>query len=206
LDVASLGRLPELARAYALVTFLREHHPGELAADDVERALALLRTREGPKARQWTLHLPGGRLLLRRGGRLLLDVRRPASPPALRRLDDVRVRAPAGWEVTGGRVSGTSAAGLTLANIPAGATLDVRPRQPGDRFHPPWRPHAVKVKDFLRDQRVPLWERDRLPVLVWNGRIVAIYPRFVARGFAAAEARGSNGQRLLALQLSGTDF
>lgn len=193
LDVAGLRRLPELARAHALVTFLQQHHAGELAADDVERALALLHRSGGPKALAWALHLPGGRMLQRRGGRLLLDVRRPASPPALLRLDDVRVCAPAGWAVTGGRVSGPSAAGFTLANIPAGATLEVRPRQPGDRFHPVWRPHAVKVKDFLRDQRVPLWERDRLPVVEWNGQIVAIYPRFVARGFAAAEARRSNG-------------
>lgn len=50
----------------------------------------------------------------------------------------------------------------------------VRPRKPGDRFHPLGAPHPKKLKDFLIDRKIPRDSRDRLPLLVWNGEIVWI--------------------------------
>ncbi len=204
LDVASLQRLPPLARGHALVAFVQRHVPGELSAENVERALALLQARGGAQAQAWALHLPGGRTLRRRGARVLLDERRPAPSVRTVRLDDVTVRVSAGWTVTGGRSGSGARLPLTLAHIAPGATLEVRLRQPGDRFHPLWRTHAVKVKDFLRDQGVPLWERDHLPLLVLEGRVVAIYPRFVARDFTPHAEGRPNGLPVLTLQLEKT--
>jgi len=148
------------------------------------------------------LHLPQERRLERRGARLLLRAKAPVHALTVHRLDDVRLIAPTAWHVSGGRQAASKAGGIVLANIPTGARLEVRLRNPGDRFHPAWRDRAVKVKDFLRDQHVPLWERDRVPLVVLDGRVVAIYPRFAAQGFAipARNAR-SNARDLLTLQL-----
>ena len=44
--------------------------------------------------------------------------------------------------------------------------LTVRNRRPGDRFR------HKKLKDFLIDRKIAAEERDRIPVLVWNGEIV----------------------------------
>jgi tRNA(Ile)-lysidine synthetase-like protein len=74
-------------------------------------------------------------------------------------------------------------AGLALHNLPPRALLELRQRRPGDRFHPPWKPHPVKLAAFLRDQHVPLWERERLPLVLLEGQVIAVYPRFVARGY-----------------------
>jgi tRNA(Ile)-lysidine synthetase-like protein len=99
------------------------------------------------------------------------------------------------------RVCGSPCGGgdaMTLCNLPAGAALLVRRRLSGDRFHPPWKEKPVKVKDFLRDQHVPAWERDRLPCVVLDGRVIAIYPKFVARGFD----RPAEGGRELCIHFS----
>jgi tRNA(Ile)-lysidine synthase len=190
LDVASLRKLPPLARAYALEQFVQHGAPGDLSAEDMERALALLEAGRAPRRDRWTLQLPAGRRLDRRGARLLLSAREPVRAMAVHRLDDVRLTAPASWQVSGGRDPRPQPAGIVLANLPAGARLEARLRNPGDRFHPAWRNHPVKVKDFLRDQHVPLWERDRLALVVLDGVVIAIYPHFVAREFVGP-TRGS---------------
>lgn len=49
--------------------------------------------------------------------------------------------------------------------------LVVRNRRPGDRLRPLGAPGERKLKDLLIDRRVPRRERDRLPLLVVDGRI-----------------------------------
>lgn len=60
--------------------------------------------------------------------------------------------------------------------LPASTTphFTVRNRRPGDRFQPLGMRETVKLKDFLIGRKVPREERDRLPLLVWNGEIVWI--------------------------------
>jgi tRNA(Ile)-lysidine synthase len=186
IGVAGLLALPPLARSFALVRFVQERAPGDLNAERAQAALRRL-ARQG----DFSLELPGGRRLRRRGARLLLQTPGAAPPAAQHALDDVRASAPADWTVSGGRKGGDGA-GLVLANVPHAARLELRPRRPGDRFHPPWRGRPVKLKDFLRDQAVPPWERDRLPVLVLEGQVIAVYPRFVGRGHVP----GEDGERV----------
>jgi tRNA(Ile)-lysidine synthase len=50
--------------------------------------------------------------------------------------------------------------------------LMVRARRPGDRFHPFGAPGERRLKSFLIDAGVPRWERDRVPVVEAEGRIV----------------------------------
>jgi tRNA(Ile)-lysidine synthase len=180
LDAAALAALPRLAAAARLHDFVQTRLPGALAAVHVERALALLAAGRPT----WTLELSHGRRLQRRGARLLLHALAPGAPGSealvTHELEGHRVRAPAAWGV---RTVAAHEPGLTLHNLAPRAELLLRRRVAGDRFHPPWKPRPVKLARFLRDQRVPPWEREALPVVVLEGQVVAVYPGFVAHGF-----------------------
>jgi tRNA(Ile)-lysidine synthase len=180
IDAEALRALPRLAAATALHAFVLGHLPGALDAAPVERALHLLHA----GAPAWSLHLSHRRRLERRGARLLLReagaaAPAPAAEPVRHALGAWQVLAPPGWRVA----QAPPGAGLALHNLPPRALLELRRRRPGDRFHPPWKPHPVKLAAFLRDQHVPLWERERLPLVLLEGQVIAVYPRFVARGY-----------------------
>ncbi len=51
------------------------------------------------------------------------------------------------------------------------ATLGVRSRRRGDRFHPFGAPGSKRLKTFLIDAKIPRWRRDRLPLLLADGEI-----------------------------------
>jgi tRNA(Ile)-lysidine synthase len=68
------------------------------------------------------------------------------------------------------RVGDGLRAGLATA-IPPGAVVEVRNRRPGDRVHPLGAPGERKLKDVLVDRRIPRAERDRIPLLCFEGRI-----------------------------------
>jgi tRNA(Ile)-lysidine synthase len=181
IDAAALAALPALAAAGVLHEFVVARLPGALDAAHVEHALRLL-ARGAPA---WTLHLSHGRCLMRRGARLLLAPQREAAAePTLHALGAWRIRAPLGWAVA---APAGEDGGVTLYNVPPQAELHLRRREPGDRFHPPWKRHPVKLSAFLRDQHVPLWEREALPLVLLEGQVIAVYPRFVAQGYALPE-------------------
>jgi len=60
-----------------------------------------------------------------------------------------------------------------LALEPTGATLTVRSRRPGDRFHPLGTPGGARLKKFLIDRKVPRGERDRIPLVIARDGAVA---------------------------------
>lgn len=104
-----------------------------------------------------------------------------------REYGDVTVTAPATWAVEVRRLEGAEGGqdGVLLFNIPLGAALELRRRQEGDRFWPAWRSSLVKMKDFLRGQKVPLHRRDDVPFIVTRGGDVAcVYPTCVAAPYA----------------------
>jgi len=49
--------------------------------------------------------------------------------------------------------------------------LVVRPRRPGDRFHPQGAPGSRRLKEFLIDRKVPVDERGRIPLVLTGERI-----------------------------------
>lgn len=113
---------------------------------------------------RWRRWLPGGILVEKLGDGLRVcgdaDLRVAAVGTA-----DVAVWLPdESWAlvVARSRLSG----GVALRGIPSAAALEVRFRADGDRFHPAWRERPAKLKDFLRGQRIPLADRDRVPILV----------------------------------------
>jgi tRNA(Ile)-lysidine synthase len=95
-----------------------------------------------------------------------------------------------GWVVTAAPASGTSSARYGAAEVAREAFVDarclagavqVRGRRPGDRIKPLGAPGSRKVQDLLVDLKVPAAERDSIPLVVCDGRVVWVC------GFAVAE-------------------
>ena len=188
IDSDALCKLPALAGAESLHRFIVERIPGALDASTIDRALHLLKN----GAPVWDLHLPRRRVLKRRGARLLLQCLDSAVPPDEHRVGSWRVKVPAGMQIALRTSSGDEAAELAIHNIPADATLEIRTRLPGDRIRPPRRASPVKVNEFLRGRGVPLWERERTPLVVAAGQVVAVYPYCVAWGHDCPRGEGGS--------------
>jgi len=52
-----------------------------------------------------------------------------------------------------------------IMSLPRALPLEVRPWQPGDRFHPLGAPGSRKLQDWFVDHQIPVAERKRLPVV-----------------------------------------
>jgi tRNA(Ile)-lysidine synthase len=52
--------------------------------------------------------------------------------------------------------------------------LTVRTRKQGDRFHPLGSQGVKKIKDFFIDNKVPVMERDTVPIITMNGQPIWI--------------------------------
>ncbi|KAK3273431.1 hypothetical protein CYMTET_18327 [Cymbomonas tetramitiformis] len=67
--------------------------------------------------------------------------------------------------------------GMLLYNLPRCCVLQVGRRQPGDRFRRSGSgAKELKLKDLLRSAKVPLYMRDRIPVIRLDGEVIAVYP------------------------------
>src|SRR6202022_311382 len=54
------------------------------------------------------------------------------------------------------------------------ARFTIRNRREGDRFQPLGMSREKKLKDFLIDRKIPSEFRDRIPLLLWGGKIVLL--------------------------------
>ncbi|MDH4246933.1 MAG: tRNA lysidine(34) synthetase TilS [Deltaproteobacteria bacterium] len=190
LSVRALEGLPYLARAARLHRFLGDAQSRGVDWEMLEALLALLET----GGEQWEHSLPGGGRVRRRGERLVLGndpgEGDEVSWPCMALSAGRRVRHPPHWRVqetglqdTGSRRVGEAAtlqAKWALHGVPEGAELLLRARRRGDRFHPPEWAHERPLADFLRARRVAAPARDQLPVLAWEGRILAVAPEYVS--------------------------
>ncbi|MCC6135487.1 MAG: tRNA lysidine(34) synthetase TilS [Candidatus Contendobacter sp.] len=79
----------------------------------------------------------------------------------------------------------TVGAGLSAAAL-VEATLTVRFRQGGERFQPVGRCHSQELKKLLQEAGIPLWERERLPLLYREERLLAVVGLGVAVELAVA--------------------
>jgi tRNA(Ile)-lysidine synthase len=76
--------------------------------------------------------------------------------------------------------------------LPVGAHPEfvVRNRRNGDRFHPLGYPAPTKLKDFLIARKIPREERDRIPLVVWQGQIVWVAGVAVSENFKIVDGDG----------------
>jgi tRNA(Ile)-lysidine synthase len=70
-------------------------------------------------------------------------------------------------------------------SLPPDAQLMVRNRQPGERFHPVGRQHALRLQDYLSARGIPALVRDWLPLLVVNDTIAWVIGHEVSAAFVA---------------------
>jgi len=97
--------------------------------------------------------------------------------PEIGRVVQARVVTAAGYVVP--RIA--ARVGFDAARLPS--RLIVRARRPGDRFAPFGGEGERRLKTFLIDEKIPRWERARLPLVEADGRI--LWVGGVRRGDAA---------------------
>jgi tRNA(Ile)-lysidine synthase len=71
-----------------------------------------------------------------------------------------------------------------------GPVFTVRNRRPGDRFQPLGMSQEKKLKDFLIDRKIPIESRDRIPLLVWRGKIVCVTGVEISEIFKVTDSGG----------------
>ncbi len=156
----------------------------------------------GPSGR--VLDLPRGLRLYREHGRTVLtrDAGSPCPYPLLAGIHQVPIPTPGGEAITnipGWQVSVIIPPRSTLADVGArafeaqfdlealGRGLNVRTRQPGDRFQPLGLGFEKKLQDFFVDQKVPRTWRDVVPLLVSERGIAWVVGYRVAEWARARE-------------------
>ncbi|MEM7468405.1 MAG: tRNA lysidine(34) synthetase TilS [Pseudomonadota bacterium] len=76
--------------------------------------------------------------------------------------------------------------GLDMGAIRSATRIEVGYyRRQGERCHPANRSHGQSLKKLFQQWQVPLWERDRLPIIWIDGNIAAIVSQCIDRGYAA---------------------
>jgi tRNA(Ile)-lysidine synthase len=176
LDARRLARLPRGLARRAVRAFIEET-AGDLRRISFEDVEAVLDLGEGKE-----LTLPK-KLHLRREGGLIQAKTESPSPARYAILWDGRGALPvpsAGLTFFGGRLKKKSAAALayddkTSCFCDAGKLrfpLLVRSRQEGDVYRPLGAPGKKKLKEILRAKRIPLSDRNTLPVFCSGGKIV----------------------------------
>ncbi len=76
--------------------------------------------------------------------------------------------------------------------LPTGsqAQFTIRNRREGDRFQPLGMSREKKLKDFLIDRKIPSEFRDRIPLLVWSGKIVCVAGVEISEAFKVTDGGG----------------
>ncbi|HEX7418376.1 MAG TPA: tRNA lysidine(34) synthetase TilS [Thermoanaerobaculia bacterium] len=122
--------------------------------------------------------------LIRRNGALIL--RRLPQP-----AEEFEVTVKAGQSVYIPQI-GTTVKVTTATQRPSDpATFTIRNRRPKDRYK------HKKLKDFLIDRKIAAEERDRIPVLVWNGEIIWVGGLEVANRFEVTGLAGASFEVVL---------
>ena len=145
---------------------------------------------------QWEYPLPGPHTLEKQGDEIQFAETTPVTTTEMT-VNGMQIVWETQWQVeitlieTGGQKSvekgnSVNIEGMVLPLRP-NSNIVIRKRKAGDRFHPFWKSRPVKVKDFLRDQKIPLEERDRMPVVLVNEQIAALYPGHRSKGLHQIE-------------------
>jgi tRNA(Ile)-lysidine synthase len=176
LDARRLAHLPKGLSRRAVRAFIEEMK-GDLRRISFEDIESVLRLAEGRE-----LTLPG-KLRLRRENEFISRTAGTAAKNAYALSWNGRhpLRIPgAGMAFAGERMKKTSGARIAFDDEKSchcdaeklRFPLLVRSRKEGDRYRPLGAPGRKKLKEILRAKRIPLAERNRLPVFCSRGKIV----------------------------------
>lgn len=135
---------------------------------------------------KWELHLPDGIFVA--GERGVLSIRR-GKPEARENISfsytfsvpgEVRIKE-LGSTLRGEYVDqlekGKDQRVAYLDNAELGKEIVVRSKLPGDRFSPLGIKGTKKLQDFFVDEKIPLEERDRIPIVESGGKIIWVAGR-----------------------------
>ena len=68
--------------------------------------------------------------------------------------------------------------------------LTVAFRQGGETIHLPGRQHKQTLKKLFQEADIPVWQRDRLPLLYIDGKLAAVSNHWIDRDFQAGTDEG----------------
>jgi tRNA(Ile)-lysidine synthase len=195
----AFAALPPELHPFALAWLHRQagaaYPAGEAARAELGRQLAAAPRAACDAGGGWRWQATREQLILRRGdgGRepvadftYTLEVPGTLVIPEIAVRIEIRRRAVEPWMLAGAADRAALALPLTEGDV-----VTVRNRRPGDRIHPLGARGSRRLKEVLIDRRVPRHLRDRLPLLVVDGRIawvagVTIDERFRLAGHATA--------------------
>lgn len=181
ISLPTLFSKPPMVQDHFLYQFLSHHGVSNLEYKHIEKIQNMLQTAN----EQWELHLPDSIHLKREGSFIFLNSpsafsEQPTQMSSFQSLQIISQLGPKS-QIHLRYLSPDEdipSTGILLFNIPINQTLNIRYRQPGDRFHPHWKNKSIKLKDFLRDQKIPLHQRNHLPLICDSNEILAIYPYY----------------------------
>lgn len=195
LNISRILRQPVAARRRVLRQWLSSSgvEPELIDYDVVSRVEALLAGREGTGE----IEIAGRQVVRKRYDKLITGkkdsnlvkkFRCEVKIPGRTLVDDGRLEI--GTSVTGGLVRDKL---VHIGQVPARATLNfatlgkrrliVRSWQQGDRMSPFGMTGSKKLQDIFIDEKVPVEERDHIPIFECDGEIVWIPGYRVARGW-----------------------
>ncbi len=174
---------PWLRKALLLRHIRRlEEHSRDLSAADLERIASELDSMK-------RVSITGSVELLRRGDEWIL--RRKPEP-----VEAFELEVKAGQAVYVPEIRKT----IRITRHPAPGTrqrfqlprnsdpvFTIRNRRQGDRFQPLGMPREKKLKDFLIDRKIAVEIRDRIPLLVWSGKIVCVAGVEISEAFKVTD-------------------
>lgn len=167
LDCTVLADLPATRRSALLRWWLVRNglaRPPAARLQDLQRQLLSARADRNPRV-TW----PGGEVRRWRGEAWALVPRPPIPADAEHVWDDPRQPLQLPDRVLEPEM--LDRLGLT---VPSGRSLRVRYRRGGERFHLAGTARERALKTLLADRGVPPWERDRLPLIYLDDRLVAV--------------------------------
>jgi tRNA(Ile)-lysidine synthase len=175
---------PAAARRRALRRWLFDHGADEAGLDAVDAILSLIDAGRGTRVYE----LNGLKRVVVEYGRPRMESPRPdAGEPEW----TLTVDQGTGWRRDHGRGAGLLPAEASFdADKVGDAPIEVRTWQPGDRMAPLGMQGSCKLQDIFTDQKIPLTDRRRVPVVVCRGEIIWLPGYRTARGWEVAGKEG----------------
>lgn len=176
IDRQAVQALPDVLFPFALAFLGRRSRlpypvPAE-ARHEIRRQLQRQDTVGCDCGHGWRLEADSRRMWMRRREPSTGEFAYTLTVPGVIEIPDLGLRVHVGREdVTPSMFQGRPDKAAISGRLPAGQSVIIRNRRPGDRIRPLGSTRSRRLNDLLIDRHVPRPWRDRLPLLVINGNI-----------------------------------